>query len=276
MSAARAAAGAQAPEEERRFLSAVEAAALERELLEDYRFARPQLAELCGQASAVAVTKVWPLPALSRKQRTVLVVCGPEHNGAVGLACARHLRVFVSSGDPGGWGVGASATLTAYPPGVRAQRLLPHALARAAAPRPDHSVREDGHPLPVLPAGRGPAHQRRLRAGGGRRAGPMCAAGCHGGALCAGAGDAQAAVHPGRQPGHPLRLGPRDRRGRGRAAPRRAGVAGGPQALRPRLLGTTPLRGRQVRPRRRAAQVRAAPAPLRRHRVRGPPVPPIN
>ncbi|XP_060037865.1 yjeF N-terminal domain-containing protein 3 isoform X2 [Erinaceus europaeus] len=94
MSAARAAAGAQAPEEERRFLSAVEAAALERELLEDYRFARPQLAELCGQASAVAVTKVWPLPALSRKQRTVLVVCGPEHNGAVGLACARHLRVF--------------------------------------------------------------------------------------------------------------------------------------------------------------------------------------
>ncbi|KAF7485434.1 Hypothetical predicted protein [Marmota monax] len=28
------------------------------------------------------------------KQRTVLVVCGPEQNGAVGLVCARHLRVF--------------------------------------------------------------------------------------------------------------------------------------------------------------------------------------
>lgn len=27
----------------------------------------------------------------------VLVVCGPEQNGAVGLVCARHLRVFVSS-----------------------------------------------------------------------------------------------------------------------------------------------------------------------------------
>nr|XP_003413288.1 yjeF N-terminal domain-containing protein 3 [Loxodonta africana] len=80
--------------EERRFLSTAEAAALERELLEDYRFGRQQLAELCGHASAVAVTKVFPLAALSRKQRTVLVVCGPEQNGAVGLVCARHLRMF--------------------------------------------------------------------------------------------------------------------------------------------------------------------------------------
>ncbi|XP_006885920.1 PREDICTED: yjeF N-terminal domain-containing protein 3 [Elephantulus edwardii] len=38
--------------------------------------------------------KVFPLTAFSRKQRTVLVVCGPEQNGAVGLVCARHLRVF--------------------------------------------------------------------------------------------------------------------------------------------------------------------------------------
>lgn len=74
--------------------STAEAAALERELLEDYRFGRQQLVELCGHASAVAVAKVFPLPAPSRKQRTVLVVCGPEQNGAVGLACARHLRAF--------------------------------------------------------------------------------------------------------------------------------------------------------------------------------------
>uniref|UniRef100_A0ABK0LE67 YjeF N-terminal domain containing 3 n=1 Tax=Rattus norvegicus TaxID=10116 RepID=A0ABK0LE67_RAT len=80
--------------EERRFLSTSEAAALERELLDEYRFGQQQLVELCGHASAVAVTKVFPLPSLSRKQRTVLVVCGPEQNGAVGLACARHLRVF--------------------------------------------------------------------------------------------------------------------------------------------------------------------------------------
>ncbi|KAF3829226.1 hypothetical protein GH733_003490 [Mirounga leonina] len=84
---------AEAPEE-RRFLSTAEAAALERELLEDYRFGRQQLVELCGHASAVAVTKVFPLPTLSRKQRTVLVVCGPEQNGAVGLVCARHLQMF--------------------------------------------------------------------------------------------------------------------------------------------------------------------------------------
>lgn len=27
-------------------------------------------------------------------------MCGPEQNGAVGLVCARHLRVFVSSKNP--------------------------------------------------------------------------------------------------------------------------------------------------------------------------------
>lgn len=47
-----------------------------------------------------APCQVFPLPALSRKQRMVLVVCGPEQNGAVGLVCARHLRMFVSSKDP--------------------------------------------------------------------------------------------------------------------------------------------------------------------------------
>ncbi|XP_012883760.1 PREDICTED: yjeF N-terminal domain-containing protein 3 [Dipodomys ordii] len=78
--------------------SAAEVATLEWELLEEYRFGRQQLAELCGQASAVAVTKAFPLPSLPRKQRTVLVVCGPGQNGAVGLVCARHLRIFVSGG----------------------------------------------------------------------------------------------------------------------------------------------------------------------------------
>ncbi|XP_069915177.1 yjeF N-terminal domain-containing protein 3 isoform X1 [Oryctolagus cuniculus] len=54
----RAPAAAAAAAEERRFLSTAEAAALERELLEDYRFGRQQLVELCGHASAVAVAKV--------------------------------------------------------------------------------------------------------------------------------------------------------------------------------------------------------------------------
>lgn len=43
--------------------STAEAAALERELLDEYRFGRQQLVELCGHASAVAVTKV-PAPLL--------------------------------------------------------------------------------------------------------------------------------------------------------------------------------------------------------------------
>uniref|UniRef100_A0A7M4FG81 ApoA-I-binding protein 2 n=1 Tax=Crocodylus porosus TaxID=8502 RepID=A0A7M4FG81_CROPO len=73
-----------------------EAEALEKELLEDYRFGWQQLIEIWGHACALAVTKAFPLAALPRKQPTVLVVCGPEKNGAIGLVCARHLRVFVS------------------------------------------------------------------------------------------------------------------------------------------------------------------------------------
>ncbi|NXS62418.1 YJEN3 protein, partial [Brachypteracias leptosomus] len=38
--------------------------------------------------------QAFPLPSLPRKQPTVLVVCGPAQNGAIGLVCARHLRVF--------------------------------------------------------------------------------------------------------------------------------------------------------------------------------------
>ncbi|KAM4888142.1 yjeF N-terminal domain-containing protein 3 isoform 1-T1 [Thomomys bottae] len=241
--------------------SAAEAAALERELLEDYRFGRQQLVELCGQASAVAVAKAFPLPSLPRKQRTVLVVCGPEQNGAVGLVCARHLRVFVSRRLPrGGRGWGWRERETPLPPrrdpapgapelrplprwrprsrpptrrrrphscppmrrapapgpprralaatGVRAHHLLPHAPAGAAAPGPDHAVREDGHPVPVVPARRGAAHQRRLRAGGGRRAGPRRGSRRGRGALCPRAGRAEAAVHPAREPGRPLRHAP--------------------------------------------------------------------
>lgn len=56
---------------------------------------RGERSELLLLAFAFAVPcQVFPLPALPRKQRTALVVCGPEQNGAVGLACARHLRVF--------------------------------------------------------------------------------------------------------------------------------------------------------------------------------------
>lgn len=67
------------------------------------------------------------MPSLSRKQRTVLVVCGPEQNGAVGLACARHLRVFVSSrvlwrGTELGWGSAGDKNWGGLPPAAAITR----------------------------------------------------------------------------------------------------------------------------------------------------------
>lgn len=40
--------------------------------------------------------QAYPLSSLAKKQPTVLVICGPEQNGSIGLVCARHLRMFVS------------------------------------------------------------------------------------------------------------------------------------------------------------------------------------
>ncbi|XP_054875887.1 yjeF N-terminal domain-containing 3 [Poeciliopsis prolifica] len=77
-----------------RYLSKGDAAAIETELLRDYKFGQQQLIELWGQACALAITKAYPLSALSKKQPTVLVICGPDQNGSVGLVCARHLRIF--------------------------------------------------------------------------------------------------------------------------------------------------------------------------------------
>lgn len=77
-----------------RYLSKVEVAAIETELLRDYRFGQQQLIEIWGHACAIAITKAFPLSSMGRKQPTVLVVCGPEQNGSIGLVCARHLRIF--------------------------------------------------------------------------------------------------------------------------------------------------------------------------------------
>ncbi|XP_028672076.1 yjeF N-terminal domain-containing 3 [Erpetoichthys calabaricus] len=77
-----------------RYLSKAEAMAIEKELLEDYRFGQQQLIEMWGHACAVAVTRAFPLSSFTKKQPTVLVICGPEQNGSVGLVCARHLRLF--------------------------------------------------------------------------------------------------------------------------------------------------------------------------------------
>ncbi|XP_075046996.1 yjeF N-terminal domain-containing protein 3 isoform X2 [Mixophyes fleayi] len=77
-----------------RYISKQEAEALEAELLEDYRFGKQQLIEILGHSCAIAVTKVYPLKGLPKKQPTVLIICGSEQNGAIGLVCARNLRTF--------------------------------------------------------------------------------------------------------------------------------------------------------------------------------------
>ncbi|MGH0177979.1 UNVERIFIED_CONTAM: hypothetical protein FKN15_076366 [Acipenser sinensis] len=46
-------------------------------------------------STVIKVMEAFPLSAFSKKQPTVLVICGPEQNGSVGLVCARHLRIFL-------------------------------------------------------------------------------------------------------------------------------------------------------------------------------------
>lgn len=77
-----------------RYLSKGEAAAIESELMKEYRFGQQQLIEIWGHACALAITKAYPLSSLGKKQPTVLVICGPDQNGSIGLVCARHLRIF--------------------------------------------------------------------------------------------------------------------------------------------------------------------------------------
>ncbi|XP_041923257.1 yjeF N-terminal domain-containing 3-like [Alosa sapidissima] len=77
-----------------RYISKEEAIAMETELLTDYRFGQQQLTEVLGHACAIGVAKAFPLGSLEKRQPTVLVICGPEHNGCVGLSCARYLRLF--------------------------------------------------------------------------------------------------------------------------------------------------------------------------------------
>ncbi|KAI5092707.1 yjeF N-terminal domain-containing 3-like [Silurus meridionalis] len=76
------------------YLSKEEAVAMEMELLRDYHFGVHQLTEILGHACAIAITKMYPLSTLGKRQPTVLVVCGPDKNGCIGLACARYLRLF--------------------------------------------------------------------------------------------------------------------------------------------------------------------------------------
>ncbi|XP_065434655.1 yjeF N-terminal domain-containing protein 3 isoform X3 [Chrysemys picta bellii] len=194
----------------------------------------------------MAVTKVFPLPSLPRKQPTVLVVCGPDQNGAIGLVCARHLRVFRLhgqyaagfrrgsccdrrmtlllgvrwlSGPFPAWTEGCTAQLSpcqmSQQRGIRADHLLPQAVPEFPVSGFHHPVRKDGHPLPLVPADGGPADQRRLQRGDRRHPGSRRRAGGGEGALHQHLSHPETDPDPHRQPGRALRVGRGDGKQRG-------------------------------------------------------------
>ena len=68
-------------------ISAVNAAALDRDLMSVGAFSLDQLMELAGLSVSQAVYKVHP----PSQGKNILVVCGPGNNGGDGLVAARHL-----------------------------------------------------------------------------------------------------------------------------------------------------------------------------------------
>jgi len=79
------------------YLNAVDAAALDVELMSTPGFSLDQLMELAGLAVAEAVYQAVPsVPTATTKTKTrkILLVCGPGNNGGDGLVAARHLYSF--------------------------------------------------------------------------------------------------------------------------------------------------------------------------------------
>ena len=75
------------------YLSAADAAALDRDLMDETNgagFTLDQLMELAGLAVAQAVALAFPPSSHPR----VLVAAGPGNNGGDGLVAARHLSLF--------------------------------------------------------------------------------------------------------------------------------------------------------------------------------------
>ncbi|KAI1921298.1 hypothetical protein LOZ12_001227 [Ophidiomyces ophidiicola] len=71
-------------------ITAQNAAALDKDLMDYGAFSIDQLMELAGLSVSQAVYKVHP----PSKGKNVLVVCGPGNNGGDGLVCARHLAHY--------------------------------------------------------------------------------------------------------------------------------------------------------------------------------------
>jgi len=73
-----------------KYLSQVDAAALDQDLFNEYRYSVAQLMELAGFSCAAAIRKTYN----PNQHRRVLVVCGPGNNGGDGLVAARHLAMM--------------------------------------------------------------------------------------------------------------------------------------------------------------------------------------
>lgn len=73
-----------------KYLTQDEAAALDMELFNDYKFSVDQLMELAGLSVASAVAQAYP----ATMYPSALVVCGPGNNGGDGLVAARHMTLF--------------------------------------------------------------------------------------------------------------------------------------------------------------------------------------
>ncbi|CAH2075044.1 unnamed protein product, partial [Iphiclides podalirius] len=72
------------------YLSQKDAAALDQDLFNEYKFSVDQLMELAGLSVAAAVAKTFP----PTTHNSALIVCGPGNNGGDGLVAARHLILF--------------------------------------------------------------------------------------------------------------------------------------------------------------------------------------
>ncbi|XP_045520478.1 NAD(P)H-hydrate epimerase isoform X3 [Pieris brassicae] len=63
------------------YLSQKDAAALDQDLFNEYKFSVDQLMELAGLSVATAVAKVYPVTSCN----TALIICGPGNNGGDGV-----------------------------------------------------------------------------------------------------------------------------------------------------------------------------------------------
>ncbi|XP_068630484.1 NAD(P)H-hydrate epimerase [Battus philenor] len=72
------------------YLSQKDAAALDQDLFNDYKFSVDQLMELAGLSVAAAIAKTFP----PSTHNSALIICGPGNNGGDGLVAARHMTLF--------------------------------------------------------------------------------------------------------------------------------------------------------------------------------------